>query len=57
MVFVSNHVVLMIEVAAPDADAAAALVESLPGVTTWGEVDPVQAALLVVDRVFVPAAA
>lgn len=49
--------VLMIEVDGCDPETAAARIEAaLPDARVWGVVDPVEAALLVIDRTFPVAA-
>lgn len=51
MEFVNARQVLMIELDGTDAETAARRIETaLPDVVVWGEVDPIQAALLVMDR-------
>lgn len=53
---VNPRQVLMIEVAGDDAAAAARRVaEALPDAQVWGDVDPVDAALLVIDAALVAA--
>lgn len=44
-----NRHVLMIEVDGTPAEVAGRLEHLLPDARVWGEVDPVQAALLVID--------
>lgn len=46
-----ERVVLMVEIDSPNAETAAArLSDALPDATVWGEVDGVDAALLIMDR-------
>lgn len=57
MVPVNPRQILMIELDAADIDAAAArIIAALPDAQVWGEVDPVDAALLVIDAGLVAAA-
>jgi hypothetical protein len=52
-----NRQVLMIEIDGPDVESAARRISAaLPDAQVWGEVDPVEAALLVIDAGLVAAA-
>jgi hypothetical protein len=49
--------ILMVEIASPDAETAERLIcEALPDAVVWGEVDGVDAALLVLNAQLAPAA-
>ncbi len=51
-----NRQILMVEIDGPNAETAARRIEALiPDARVWGEVDPIQAALLVLDRELVAA--
>lgn len=50
--------ILMVEIDGPDAETAARRLESvLPDAQVWGEIDGVDAALLVLDAKFTPTTA